>query len=67
MGGDIPRRAVELKQNWGVKLGASGVLDMTGPPTVLGRVGGGDEAEEVGGCGSFLFQRMPARLLCWLC
>ena len=57
---DLPRRAVWLKQNWGVRCGASGVLDMTGPAS-LGRGGG-----EVGGCGSAFFQNMPARLLCWL-
>jgi hypothetical protein len=31
MGRELPRRAVWLKQNWGVRCGASGGLDMTGP------------------------------------
>lgn len=64
-GVDLPRSAVWLKQNCGVRFGASGVLDMTG----LAGLGGVDivgEGGETGGCESLLFQSMPARLICWL-
>ena len=57
----LPRRAVWLKQNCGVKLGASGVLDMT---SRAGRGGGGRSCEVDGGGGGLgRFQSMPARLV----
>lgn len=62
--GCIPRRAVVLKHNCGVKFGASGVLDIIGLISLGG--GLGSCGLEGGGGGLVFFQSMPARLLYWL-